>query len=159
MYTYLICNNNGNNAIPTSTPLSAIHLTIPFAFYLFVVSDPELIEETEIENYLDNAEVGFGIGTIYVYEDLKDLPKSCNVIIDVSKNHSEVFHKGNIGNKKEFKIDDFSAAKAEDFARKLAPVRIAEKKSQTDMPSTVTFLEGYGVKRAEELPIWKNWKN
>ena len=128
-------------------------------FYLFVVSDPELIEETEIENYLDNAQVGVGIGAIYVYKELKDLPKSCNVIIDVSKSKNEVFHKWNIGNKQEFKIDTFSAAQAEDFARKLAPVRLAEKKTQADMPSTVTFLEGYGVKRAEELPIWKNWNN
>lgn len=128
-------------------------------FYLFVVSNPELIEETEIENYLDHAEVGVGIGVIYVYKELKDLPKSCNVIIDVSKSKNEVFHKWNIGNKQEFKIDSFSAAKAEDFARKLAPVRLAEKKSQAEMPSTVTFLEGYGVKRAEELPIWKNWNN
>ena len=35
MYTYLIFNNSGNNAIPTSTPLSAIHLTIPLAFSHF----------------------------------------------------------------------------------------------------------------------------
>ena len=36
---------------------------------------------------------------------------------------------------------------------------IAEKKSATDMPSCVTFLEGHGVKRVEELPVWKHWNS
>ncbi len=126
-------------------------------FYLFVVSDPELIEETEIENYLDHTAVGMGIGAIYVYEELKDLPKSCNVIIDLNQARNEVFHKSNIGKKQTFEIDRFTRTKAEMFARSLAPVRLAEKKSAQDMPGCVTFLEGYGVKTVEELPVWKNW--
>ena len=128
-------------------------------FYLFVVSEPELIEETEIENYLDYAEPGMGIGVIYVYNELKDLPKSCNIIIDVNHMRNEVFHKSNIGQKQSFEIDRFSRTKAEQFARSLAPVRLAEKKSATDMPSSVTFLEGHGVKTVEELPVWENWNN
>jgi len=128
-------------------------------FYLFVVSEPELIEETEIENYLDNAQPGMGIGAIYVYPELKDLPKTCNIIIDVKESGNEVFHKSDIGQKQVFEIDDFSREKAEAFARSLAPVRLAEKKSTGDIPTSITFLEGYGVDRVEELPIWDNWNN
>lgn len=128
-------------------------------FYLFLVTDPELIEESEIENYLDNASVGSGIGVIYVYNELKDLPKSCNIIADIRGDFNEVFHKSDVGNKQRFEIDAFSAEKAELFSRSLAPVRLYEKKSAADMPTCVTFLEGYGVKKVEELPIIENWNN
>lgn len=128
-------------------------------FYLFVVSDPEMIDESEIENYLDGATAGAGIGVIYVYNELKQLPKTCNIIVDIQREQNEVFHKSNVGEKQKFDIDTFSAEKAEALARSLAPVRLAEKKSVADMPTCVTFLEGYGVKKVEELPIWENWNN
>lgn len=126
-------------------------------FYLFVVTNPKMIEQSEIENLLDYNCEGFGIGVIYVYERINDLPKSCNIIIDAQEDKNEVFHKSNIGVKQKFEIDNFSEKKAEIFARALAPVRLAEKKSISDMPTCVTFLEGYGVKNAEELPVWENW--
>lgn len=128
-------------------------------FYLFVISDPELIDESEIENYLDGASVGSGIGAIYIYDELKDLPKTCNIIVDIQKDCNEVFHKSNVGFKQKFEIDNFSTEKAEIMARSLAPVRLAEKKSTADMPTCVTFLEGQGVKRVEEIPVWENWND
>ncbi len=39
-------------------------------FYLFVISNPELIEDSEIEKYLNENKVGMGIGVIYVYNKL-----------------------------------------------------------------------------------------
>ena len=128
-------------------------------FYLFVVSDPELIDESEIENYLDNNYVGAGIGVIYVYDRINDLPQSCNLIIDLDGDEYQLFHKSNVGEKQSFVIDSFSLEKANQFARSMAPVRLAEKKSVSSIPSCVTFLEGYGVKTVEELPILDNWNN
>lgn len=128
-------------------------------FYLFVVSEPELIEATEIENYLDNNYEGAGMGVIYVYDRIDDLPKSCNLIAEIGYGKNELYHKSNVGEKQRFEIDAFTANKAEMFARSLAPVRLAEKKTTADMPTCVTFLEGYGVKRVEDLPVWENWNN
>ena len=128
-------------------------------FYLFVVTDPDMIEKSEIENYLDYNNEGFGIGVIYAYNRINDLPKSCNIIVDVRSGKNEVFHKSNIGFKQKFEIDRFDGNKANVFARSLAPVRLAEKKSVTDMPTCITFLEGYGVKKVDELPIWDNWND
>lgn len=128
-------------------------------FYLFVVTNPDMIEKSEIENYLDDNREGMGVGVIYVYDRIDDLPKSCNIIVDIQSEKNEVFHKSNIGFKQKFEIDNFTAKKADIFARSLAPVRLAEKKSVSDMPTCVTFLEGYGVKKVEELPILDNWNN
>ena len=128
-------------------------------FYLFVVTNPDMIEKSEIENYLDSNREGFGIGVIYVYNRIDDLPKSCNIIVDIQKDCNEVFHKSNIGFKQKFEIDKFTANKTEIFARSLAPVRLAEKKSVADMPTCITFLEGYGVKKVDELPVWDNWND
>lgn len=118
-----------------------------------------MIEKSEIENYLDYNREGFGVGVIYVYNRIHDLPKSCNIIVDIQSDKNEVFHKSNIGLKQEFEIDKFDASKADVFARSLAPVRLAEKKSASDMPACITFLEGYGVKKVDELPIWDNWND
>ncbi len=128
-------------------------------FYLFVVTEPDMIEKSEIENYLDDCYEGFGVGVIYVYNRINDLPKSCNIIVDIQSDKNEVFHKSNIGTKQKFEIDRFTAQKADVFARSLAPVRLSEKKSVSDMPTCVTFLEGYGVKKVDELPILDNWNN
>lgn len=126
-------------------------------FYLFVITNPDMIEKSEIENYLDANREGIGIGVIYVYNRINALPKSCNIIVDIQDNKNEVFHKSNIGFKQKFEIDNFNAKKADTFARSLAPVRLAEKKSTADMPTCITFLEGYGVKKVDELPVWDNW--
>ena len=128
-------------------------------FYLFVVTNPDMIEKSEIENYLDSNREGFGVGVIYVYNRIHDLPKSCNIIVDIQPGKNEVFHKSNIGFKQKFEIDKFDGARADVFARSLAPVRLAEKKSVADMPTCITFLEGYGVKKVDELPIWDNWND
>ena len=128
-------------------------------FYLFVISDPELIEYSEIENYLDANSVGSGFGVIYAYNKIKELPQSCNVIIEAQDDKNEIYNKSNIGTKQQFEIDHFSIDKAEKFARSLAPVRLLQKKGKTDIPTSVTLLEGYGVQNADELPIWENWNN
>ena len=128
-------------------------------FYLFVISDPELVEDSEIEKYLNENKVGMGIGVIYVYNKLEELPKSCNLIIETTSEENVFFDKSNIGEKQKFEIDKFTIEKANKFARSLAPVRLAEKKSDEKMPTCITFLEGYGVQKAEDLPIWKNWNN
>ena len=128
-------------------------------FYLFVVTEPDIIEKSEIENYLDDCYEGFGVGVIYVYNRISDLPKSCNIIVDIQSDKNEMFHKSNIGIRQEFEIDKFTVEKADVFARSLAPVRLAEKKSAADMPTCVTFLEGYGAKKVDELPIMENWGN
>ena len=68
-----------------------------------------------------------GIGVIYVYNKLEELPKSCNLIIETTSEENVFFDKSNIGEKQKFEIDKFTIEKANKFVRSLAPVRLAEK--------------------------------
>ncbi len=40
-----------------------------------------------------------GIGVIYVYNKLEELPKSCNLIIETTSEENVFFDKSNIGEK------------------------------------------------------------
>ena len=128
-------------------------------FYLFVITDRNLFDDVDLSNYLNKNYIGAGIGVVYAYSNISELPKSCNVIVETTKQENIIYNKSDVAQKQLFEIDRFTVEKANRFAREIAPIRLTEKSDDSDMPTCITFLEGYGVKKVEELPIWENWNN
>lgn len=128
-------------------------------YYLFIIADRNLMDGQTIQRYLTMNNRNMGIGTLFLYDDISLLPKDCAAIIEVSKGKGRIYSRKNASEKKEFVIEKMKNSDFETFSRALAPVRVTSYSEEEVLPSCVTFLDGYGVKRPEEINITENWAN
>lgn len=128
-------------------------------YYLFVVADEDMMEEQPILKYLLQNERNLGVGVMFLYDEMHHLPKECNLIIEASRNKGLLFHKENTNIKQYFQMDELAATEFDKFARSMAPIRIAGAALENALPSSITFLEGYGVKTPQELDLDSSWNS
>ncbi|MDD4729782.1 MAG: type VII secretion protein EssC, partial [Dysgonamonadaceae bacterium] len=128
-------------------------------FYLFIIADRTLVEGQTIMKYLTGNNKKMGIGTLFLYDDISLLSRDCAVIMDVRNAEGIIYNKDNAADKKSFKIDKVKDFEFDAFSRALAPVRVSSMTEELMLPSTVTFLEGHGVKKPDEINIADNWVN
>ncbi len=138
---------------------NALHKTMKMPYYLFIIGERGFVEEHPILNYLLTSNPHMGVGSIFLFDDLSQLPKECTVIAEVHNGKGYVYHKENISRRKEFEIEKVHQDRFEPFARAMLPIRVAVDSEATLMPNSITFLEGYGVKRPEEINLETNWKS
>ncbi|MFA7139173.1 MAG: FtsK/SpoIIIE domain-containing protein, partial [Bacteroidales bacterium] len=127
-------------------------------YYLFIIADRTLMEEQTIMKYLICNNKKMGIGALFLYDDISLLSRDCAVVIDVKNSGGIIYNKENASDKKEFEIDKIKE-NVDTFSRALAPIRVSSMSEELMLPSCVTFLEGYGVKRPNDINIADNWVN
>lgn len=127
-------------------------------FYLFVLTEYEYMEHQAVLKYLLNGREKLGIGVIFAYDKLELLPKECSAIIEVSGNSGRYYHKESVGNKEKFVMDASGPESYEQFARSMAPIRLKGGMADSALPTSITFLEGYGVQKPEELNVGVRWQ-
>ena len=150
--TLKIRKNDGVNAYQNN----AYEVRRPF--YLFVITEKAYLEDSNILKYFSGRE-DLGVGVLYVFDEISDLPKDCNVIIETKLDKGFMYRKSNVDVKKRFTVDRFAETDYENFARSMAPIRLSSGNHNSALPSSITFLEGYSVNRPEEFPIGVWWQN
>mgnify|MGYP003299434529 CR=1 FL=1 len=128
-------------------------------YYLFVVSDESMMEEQPILKYLLQNGRNLGVGVIFLYDEMYRLPKECNIIVEASNNKGLLFHKEKTNVKQYFQMDELAPQEFDKIARTMAPIRIAGAGAENSLPSSITFLEGYGVKTPQEIDLAYNWNS
>lgn len=128
----------------------------PSPYYLFLCAAPEYLQSRPLLNLLTRNEESLGACTLFLSDRLEFLPKECNLIVDVKAGHGKVFRRDAADQTQTFTIDSVNHELYDTLARALAPVRLDEE-GQKELPRSVTFLEGYGVHRPEELDIAAGW--
>lgn len=126
-------------------------------YYLFVLTEYEYMEHQAALKYLLSGRDTLGIGVIFAYDKVELLPKECGTIIEVSGNSGKYYHKDNIVNKEKFVMDTVSLKSYEQLSRSMAPIRLKGGQADNALPTSITFLEGYGVRRPEELNVGERW--
>jgi len=125
--------------------------------YVFVVASYGVVEKHPIKKYLLD-DLDIGCSSLFVYDKMSALPKECNDIVEITRGNGEFFSKQSSTQKTKFKPDSFSLKEADNFSRLLAPIYVATDNGAATLPSSVSFLRGYGVNTPEELDIEKRWK-
>ena len=127
--------------------------------YIFVVADPSLLEGQPAADYLLRNDPAMGVSCIILGGSLDHLPHGIMQILDARGENSELYLRENTGSKQKFRLDSVSVTDCDAFSRALAPVRLPQKDSAQLLPSGVTFLQGYHVKRPDELDLGDFWAN
>jgi len=120
---------------------------------MIFVTDPGILEDQPILRYLSNK--GLGYTLVMQAGQMDQLPKECDLIIEARQQLGTVYHAD--GTMTGVRFESAGLQELNRFAMQLAPFRIKEMVGNTSIPSLVTFLETYGVRRVEELDLCHNW--
>jgi len=137
------CENSPSDALP--------HL-------VFFIADPGLVQNEQLMHFLINADSGLGISSLFFFNRLDKLPKSCDTLIEALPEGGAFYGRDSAGSKTHFDSDDGEPHEFEMFARRMAPVRGRELASAASIPKKVTFLEMFGAPSVQDLDALDRWK-
>ncbi|MGN1419674.1 MAG: type VII secretion protein EssC [Acutalibacteraceae bacterium] len=128
----------------------------PIPYYIFILGSKKLLAHEEIIENLVTNDVRMGVTSLFLFDDIYSLPIDCQYIIDMQEN-PVAYLKNKVNSKFIFTEDDYSAEKFDAFARRMSSIELKGYAVQAEIPSSVTFLQGYAVKTVEELNILERW--
>lgn len=124
-------------------------------FYLFVIADEELAGSPLIQKQI--SQCGNGAGAVIISDSFDALPSNTSVFAELSQGKGRLFTQSGENGAVDFKTDIIPENEYEKFARAIAPLKLADIKGSTSFPKSITFLEGYGVRRPQELDLASRW--
>lgn len=127
--------------------------------YVVLVTNKELAYKAEFINHIigDDRDLGFSI--VYAFGEMKNLPKECSTVIEISDTGSTIYDKGdNTGEKQFFDIETTSLEDAIYISKELSNINLDLSTSSYDLPSMMTFLDMFGVGKIEHLNSLTRWK-
>ncbi len=131
----------------------------PLPHYVIVAENQELLMEEGIYEDLVSNRPEFGITTILLAESMYDLPQTCRYIVDLT-DRPYAFERDKYDERLYFKLDEpVHSDQLEQFCRRMAAIELKDRRAEAAIPSSVTFLQGYGVSQVEELDVPKRWEH
>lgn len=134
------------------------HRTVARPFYLFVCASLSVSNHT-IMRYLTANDRRLGVGAIFLFDQIEDLPKETFYIADLSSKPYLVYEREQASEKQSFSLDYLAANQYERYARLMAPLRIDGEGGKVGLPTNISFLQGYGAQRPQMLGLERYWQN
>ncbi len=127
--------------------------------YVVLALDQTIAERADFMKLIYKNKNYIGFSVIAAYDELKNLPKECNRIIEISQQRSRIYDRDDISGKfDEFSPELFLGGGEEEYAIALANITLDTAAEEYILPSTITFTETYDVGRIEYLNILSRWK-
>lgn len=128
-------------------------------YYVVISTNKELTDRADFVNEILAHKETIGASLIAACEDIKDLPKECKFVIELSDKDSKLYNKQTINDKPLVIQPDFiNNIDMENVATKLANIKLNEKNKQYVLPDKLGFLEMFEAGKIEHLNILKRWK-
>lgn len=133
---------------------------ISLPWYLVLVLAPELIRGEPLYQYLTEPESSHPVSAVFVGENREELPKSCRVFVTGTGNEGEILYlEEEAARRQAFLPEGCTVSKAQQYARRIAGLRVREPAGSGQLPQQVDFLELFGCDRVENLESGRRWMN
>ena len=124
---------------------------------VFIVTNPALIADHVIMEYLEGEYSNIGISVIFAAEVKENLSENIHTLVRyISDVEGDILLRNKRTVHIPFKLDQHDKTSNEDFARMLRTLH-HQIGITNSIPTSVTFLEMMNVSQVEELPIYENW--
>lgn len=128
-------------------------------FYLFIITD--LLKYKSLNLVSDFAktvpkDARAQFGFIYASPKFEWLPSNCSTIIDMRSAVFSIYSKQSQLEKTEF-VPDRAEYPLERFSRSMLSIKLELSAGKTPIPNMVTFLDGIGVKKVDQINLAANW--
>ncbi|WP_449537779.1 type VII secretion protein EssC [Ferdinandcohnia sp. Marseille-Q9671] len=131
----------------------------PDQHYLIFSMSKSLAARAEMINLLLEEKKNIGISLVTLYDELKNLPKECTMVVELTDEMSKIYDKDDIsGSYTAFDAEFYEKDDAEELAIRLANIQLASSVEAYTLPEMLTFLEMFGVSKIEHLNALTRWK-
>lgn len=97
----------------------------------------------------------FGMTLVMTASTLSNLPKECSSVLNIHGNKGTMHSCAGDTENIEFEYPDRTCIKA--FSKQMAPLRVRDVAENAAIPTLVSFLDIYNVRRVENLDVWRMW--
>ncbi len=133
--------------------------------YVFLFADPALYTTSAdtsvigpLTYLLLTQGASIGAYSLFLNDRVEALPGACGAVVDLSSGRGRLFFSAGYQTVEHlFSPDRVDAARAESFARALAPVRLKPLAAQSDLPSRLTLLDLLKVRTVDDVPLETWW--
>ena len=129
-------------------------------YYLFIISQPAFLRKSDPANdYLFRLN-DLGIGVIMSVDNISQLPKECNEIIQLdSSTGGYCYHKDHASERIAFSIDNNNGVSWSLFSEIMSQTTCEEETLKDSLPKQYSFFEMLGITDANQIDIIQRWKN
>ena len=90
---------------------------------------------------------------------IAELPKECTPILELHEDTCVFYNSNDAQTKQIFRMDAENTIDCGAFARTLAGIRREDDQAGGKIPDSITFMDGYGLRRAEDWNLQKAWSS
>ena len=130
---------------------------MPLPYYLFIIAQPAFLGRNDsITEYLFKNKK-YNAGVLLAVESLMQLPKECNLIIEVSNQQGKMYHRENASFIQRFVVDNGDTKGFAAFANNLSHIICNEEIAQSVIPKNYSFFEMMKLKSADQIDLDQLW--
>lgn len=132
---------------------------IPRPYYILLFGSKSLVENEPVMRSLLSGDPRMGITSLFLFDDMYQLPHDCRYIVDMD-NGPSAFFREEANRRTFFTPDEYVGDGPFDlFARRQAAIRVDGFVKAAALPDGITFLQGYGVDTVEQLDAPARWQS
>ena len=125
----------------------------PTPHYVVFCTNPELLENRPFLRHLVSSNRGMTL--VLLASSMELIPKECHLLFKVDQKNGAIYTSD--GDYREVKYEFSAPGCLNTFSRMLAPLRIRDSSESAAIPSLVSFLNIYGVRKVDSLDVWRFW--
>ena len=127
-------------------------------YYLIITDNYHMYRDIEIINDILGQEVNLGFSLMIMSTKLQNLPSECKNFINVNPDISGIFESEiSQGHQQEFKTEFCNNVDINACIQKISNIPIEFNDEEKQLPSSISFLEMYGVGKIEQLNVLNRW--
>ncbi len=127
--------------------------------YLIITDDYMSVKGTQIVNDVINGPDGLGFSLIALSDSIRFLPTQSNKYIEIGEKNSGILGKKvNLKTQIKFMNEYVQNLDMRKYCVKLSNIPLATKDGKKELPTTLTFLEMFGVSKVEQLNVLNRWQ-
>lgn len=129
-------------------------------WYIVVLEDATILENEPAARYLLDPAQNLGVTTVFLADDASQLPNACDCIIRNDQKYAGIYHAREADMELgRMQMETCTSHALEQMSRSLCNIQVSEIEVGGEIPTTITFLDMYGVSRPEELHAAERWKH
>ena len=126
---------------------------LPLPHYVIFCTNDRLLEDEPIMRKLLTRKLGTTL--VMIAPSMEMLPKESHLIINLTEKPGFLHTSEGDTSKVDFEYPNRNLLRS--FAQQIAPVRVHDAVESAAIPTLVSFLDIYGVRRVEDLDVWRMW--
>lgn len=142
-----------NNASENHTDGDDGDEELPLPHYMIFCTDYKIIEDEPIMRRLLTNHLGMTL--VMIGKSMTHLPKECRTVLNMQS--PEGFMHSYEGDTKKIDFEYPNHDLLNGFSKKMAPLRVRDVAENAAIPTLVSFLDIYNVRRVEDLEVWRMW--